>query len=303
VPGRTDDQPLNDADVLAEMKQVAPDDMWFPPGTQYRYSNTGYSLLASVVEAIARKPFAHFMREEIIDKLGMSHSDQLDVYHPRPLPTRAYGYSLESGAWRLDDWDNTFGVLGDGMMYASAEDLALWDRALYPDSPSRLVGPDTLREAFTSHTPTGDEPYGFGWALATWHGLVNVGHGGATRGFRSRIERFPQVRVTFAVLRNAEDHDDDARNALWTTKLAKVVELYLFPYEAEWGELVGATAETVTLDSNRNGLADASDPVFTFAPNGALLSPREGIDETRVWRLECACRVARGRLRQDLRTD
>src|SRR5436190_12667137 len=40
--GRTDDLPQNDADVLAEMKPVTPADLWFPSGTKYRYSNTGY---------------------------------------------------------------------------------------------------------------------------------------------------------------------------------------------------------------------------------------------------------------------
>ncbi|HEV8384035.1 MAG TPA: serine hydrolase domain-containing protein, partial [Candidatus Acidoferrales bacterium] len=82
--------PVLDADVLAIlMKTEKP---YFPPGTQFRYSNSGYALLALIVEKISGLPFPEFLRKNIFVPLNMRAS-HVNLRHPAPDRHRAFGYS------------------------------------------------------------------------------------------------------------------------------------------------------------------------------------------------------------------
>jgi CubicO group peptidase (beta-lactamase class C family) len=95
-------------------------------------------------------------------------------------------------------------VLGDGGIYSSVADLARWDAALYQH---KLVSESTLRAAFTPHTAT-DRPgrsYGFGWYLTEYRGVKQIYHSGESRGFRTRLARFPEKKFTVIILANRAD--------------------------------------------------------------------------------------------------
>ena len=209
--------PLRDKDVLQLLRQQ--ESTYFAPGSAYRYSNSGYALLALIVEAASGSSFARFLEENIFRPLGMSDS----VAYEQGISTvsnRAYGYRKRSGGFERKDQSLTSSVLGDGGIYSSVEDLYKWDRALYTN---RLVSFRTLRQAFTQGTLTEDEKigYGFGWYLETYRGLRATWHYGSTVGFRTAIERFPERRLTVVVLVNREEVD--------AHKLARqIADLYLF---------------------------------------------------------------------------
>ncbi|WP_268629663.1 serine hydrolase domain-containing protein, partial [Escherichia coli] len=104
----------------------------FAPGTQYRYSNSGYALLAMIVGRASGQDFASFLQQRIFRPLGMAHT----VAHQDGVDTiaaRAYGYSWIDGRWQRTDQSTTSAVLGDGGIYSSLDDLARWDAALYDD--------------------------------------------------------------------------------------------------------------------------------------------------------------------------
>ncbi len=193
-----DTRQVHDSDVLQLLQRE--DRTYFAPGSQYRYSNSGYALLALVVAQASGMDFASFLQRRIFQPLGMTgtvaHQDGVDeVAH------RAYGHSLVDGRWQRTDQSTTSAVLGDGGIYSSLDDLARWDAALYD---GRLLSRASLRQMFSPSTPT-PEPdvpsYGFGWRLngkAQWHS-------GESIGFRNVILRYPDQRLTVIVLTNRND--------------------------------------------------------------------------------------------------
>jgi CubicO group peptidase (beta-lactamase class C family) len=188
---------LRDADVLQLLSTQ--DRTYFPPGTAYRYSNSGYALLALIVERVSGGSFQAFLRERIFQPLGMRHTLAYVSEGPA-IPTRAYGYSRIDGRWQRTDQSQTSAVLGDGGIYSSIDDLARWDAALYDD---RLLSDASRRLAFTAHTAT-DAPevaYGFGWRITG----DTLWHSGESIGFRNVIVRYPTRHMTVILLSNRDD--------------------------------------------------------------------------------------------------
>jgi len=191
------------ANEAATNHPAAPAATYFPPGTQYRYSNTAYALLALIVEVRSGRRFARFLRENIFEPLKMTstlaYEEGVSV-----VPNRAIGHSWKSNAWQRTDQSLTSSVLGDGGVYSSVTDLFQWDQALYK---SKLVSAPMLRVAFSPLTPT-DQPgrgYGFGWYVTAYRGLKEIYHSGETIGFRTRIVRYPEKQFTIIILANRSD--------------------------------------------------------------------------------------------------
>ena len=195
VPAAATSQ-VRDADVLRLLEPH--DRTLFPPGTGYRYSNSGYALLALVVAKASGRAFPAFLRENIFLPLGMDAS--LARVDDGPVVAhRAYGHSRVDGRWIRTDQSPTSAVLGDGGVYSSIDDLAKWDAALYDD---RLLSAGSRRMAFTPHVAT-DDPgvrYGYGWRITG----VSRWHSGESIGFRNVIVRWPSRRLTVAVLTNRD---------------------------------------------------------------------------------------------------
>lgn len=176
---------------------------YFPSGTQYRYSNSGYALLALIVEVRSGQTFARFLRDNIFEPLKMTHTLAYEEGYA-VIPNRAYGHTFRSNHWQRTDQSLTSSVLGDGGIYSSVTDLFKWDQALYK---AKLVSESTLRVAFSPATPT-DKPgrsYGLGWYLGDYRGLKAIWHSGETIGFRTRIARFPERQFTVIILANRAD--------------------------------------------------------------------------------------------------
>jgi CubicO group peptidase (beta-lactamase class C family) len=193
---------LRDADVLRLLE--GQNRTYFAPGTGYRYSNSGYALLALIVERASGKPFQEFLRERIFLPLDMRNT--LAVVRGGPeVPHRAFGSSEVDGHapnthWTRTDQSPTSAVLGDGGIYSSIDDLAKWDAALYDD---RLLSEASRRMAFTPWTKTDDPAiqYGFGWRITG----DSLWHSGETVGFRNVIVRDPRQRLTVILLSNRND--------------------------------------------------------------------------------------------------
>ncbi len=193
---------LHDADVLEILQSQ--NRTYFAPGTRYRYSNSGYALLALIVGKASGQDFASFLKERIFAPLGMNDT----VAYEEGISTvanRAYGYSEERGAWQRTDQGQTSAVLGDGGIYSSIDDLAKWDAALYDD---RLLSAKSRDLAFKPATDTDDPTvrYAMGWRVTEEAvGGRTLWHSGETIGFRNVIIRYPQQRFTVILLTNRND--------------------------------------------------------------------------------------------------
>jgi CubicO group peptidase (beta-lactamase class C family) len=216
---------IHDADVLKLLEQQT--SAKFPAGTKWEYSNSGYAVLAMVVEKVSGKPFAQFLQERIFTPLKMNNTLAYEK-GKNEVPHRAYGHDKteKDDGWHETDQSPTSAVLGDGGIYSSLDDLAKWDRALREHT---LLSEAEMQPALTPAQPTGGPAkspdgstvsYGFGWFLDPYQGHKRMSHDGSTIGFRTTIQRFPDDKLTIIVLANRADVNPE--------ELAlKVADLYL----------------------------------------------------------------------------
>ena len=195
----TQTRQVHDADVPGLIAHA--DSMLFAPGTRYQYSNTGYALLALIVERVSGQRYADFLNARIFRPLGMKGTVAFEDGRS-VVARRAYGHRVDSsGNVRRTDQSNTSAVLGDGGIYSSTSDLAKWDRAIERHT---LVGAEAQQLAWSPPKlpGTATTQYGFGWFVDQDHGTMRLRHHGESRGFTNGIVRFPEKRLTVIVLTN-----------------------------------------------------------------------------------------------------
>lgn len=226
-PGVPDDKipQIKDAGVLKMLKLQTTTK--FPPGTRWDYSNSGYVLLAMVVEKKSAMSFGDFLRERIFKPLEMNHTLAYEK-GKNQVANRAFGHTLTAGTWRETDQSSTSATLGDGGVYTSLDDMEKWDRALTHHTlltekeMAPALAPPNPATGVPLQMPDGGmaPPYGFGWFLNPFRGHRRYSHYGETVGFRTAIQRFPDDGLDVIVLANRSDVDAPA--------LAQsVAELYL----------------------------------------------------------------------------
>ncbi|MGA9812227.1 MAG: serine hydrolase domain-containing protein [Terriglobales bacterium] len=199
---------IKDASVLELLKQQKTTK--FPPGTKWDYSNSGYAVLAMVVEKVSGQPFGDFLHDRIFAPLDMKQTVAYEK-GKNTVAHRAYGHTHDGGAWREMDQSPTSAVLGDGGIYSSLADLARWDRAL---THYTLLSESEMEPALipvkvadgSVQEPDGTPAaYGFGWFLSPYRNHPRMWHYGETVGFRTTIQRLVQDKLTVIVLCNRDD--------------------------------------------------------------------------------------------------
>ncbi len=201
-----------DAGVLKLLEQQTT--VKFPAGTKWEYSNSGYAVLAMIVEKVSGKPFGEFLQKRIFTPLQMTNTLAYERGESRgrsEVPHRAYGHTRQDDGWHETDQSPTSAVLGDGGIYSSLDDLAKWDRALRLHT---LLSEAEMQPALTpvqpaegpAKSPEGATvSYGFGWFLDPYQGHRRMSHNGETIGFRTTIQRFPDDQLTIIILANRAD--------------------------------------------------------------------------------------------------
>ncbi|MCC6761649.1 MAG: beta-lactamase family protein [Chitinophagaceae bacterium] len=196
-------------DCIRLLRQYQPP-MLFTPGAQYRYSNTGYLLLASVVEKVSGEDFISFLRQRIFAPLKMKHTDIRTLEAKAATLNFAAGHLkdatgtyINANKFHSSDYTVWLGNRkGPGRISSTAADLLRWDKALYKN---KLVQRSTLQQAFSAAKLNNGElsMYGFGWDLETHSVLGNiVKHNGDNPGYSTQIIRCIDKRYTVIVLCN-----------------------------------------------------------------------------------------------------
>ena len=216
---------IKDAQVLELMKQQM--STIFPPRTKWQYSNTGYAMLAMVVEGKSGKPFGQFLHDRIFAPLHMRNTVAYEK-GTNEVRDRAYGHTKSEKGWQETDQSPTSAGLGDGGIYTSLIDLAKWDAALRDHSllTEGEMQPSITPVKFLNGPATYENgppvDYGFGWFLDPHKGHRRMYHDGETIGFRTTIQRFPDDQLTIVVLCNRADLNAEGL-------ALKVADLYLSP--------------------------------------------------------------------------
>ncbi|MBX6364492.1 MAG: serine hydrolase, partial [Gemmatimonadetes bacterium] len=174
----------------------------FAPGSDWRYSNTGFFLAGLIVSRVSGMPLRGFARRRIFEPLGMTDTRFLDDTRV-VVPRRATGYTPDDSAgWlvEMSDWEQ----VGDGAVQTTGEDLARWDANFYAPT----VGGAALPAALQTRARLSDGrevSYGLGLFVDEYRGERRVQHGGAWAGYRAMLMRFPDRRLSVIVLCNSAE--------------------------------------------------------------------------------------------------
>ena len=170
----------------------------FTPGTRWSYTNTGFNLAAVIVERVSGQSFQAFTHDRLFQPFGMMHTSWRDDY-TRIVKGRALAYSERDGAFRTDmPFEN---VYGNGGLLTTVGDLLKWN-AHYdapPAGDAALVAEQQKAGTFSDGRVHG---YGLGLFIGSYKGLREVSHSGSTAGYSAFLTRFPDQRVSIAVLCN-----------------------------------------------------------------------------------------------------
>ncbi|MCX6630618.1 MAG: serine hydrolase, partial [Candidatus Solibacter sp.] len=182
---------ITDQDVLDILSKQR--GLNFPPGDQYLYSNSGYTLLALTVKRVSGKTLREFTQERIFGPLGMTHTFFRDN-HAEIVKHQAYGYMPAGGKFELRV--PNFDTVGATSLLTTAEDFAKWDANFdQPKIAPNVIAKMQERGRLNSGAPI---DYAFGLMPGAYRGLDFTGHGGSDAGYKADYLRFPKQRLAVA---------------------------------------------------------------------------------------------------------
>jgi CubicO group peptidase (beta-lactamase class C family) len=170
----------------------------YAPGAEYSYSNTGFNLATVVVSRVSGKSFPEFTRDALFSPLDMSSTQWRDDFQ-RIVRNRAMAYSQTAGTVRtLMPFEN---VYGNGGLLTTVGDLLRWNQ----NFTTAKVGGRAFVEAQQQQGKLNDGrtiAYAAGLMMLNWKGLSEVSHSGSTAGYRAWLARYPDQKLSVAVLCN-----------------------------------------------------------------------------------------------------
>ncbi len=192
---------LTNEKVLQLLKNHRPK-LVFLPNEKFEYCNTGYVLLALVIEKASGMLIQDYFNRQIVKSLGLKDTYIYNFTIKQSPSNRVFGIRRENGVLIPNDLIRLDGVSGDGNVYASVEDLLKWEQALYTE---KLVKASTLQEAFTPAKLNNGKLswYGFGWMLDEKG--QSVSHTGSWVGFLNKIVRYTKQNWTVIGLTSSTD--------------------------------------------------------------------------------------------------
>jgi len=262
-------------DMVEQMAKYKPP-VLFAPGEKWEYSNTGYALIATIIEKVSGKSFGDYLDKYIFKPLDMKRTMVYRRrYETKTVDNYAYGYvfnkatnkfvlpdSLAETATMVYSLD---GIVGDGTVNSTTNDLLKWDRALYTE---KLVSKEMMAEAFEPGVLNDGKKttYGFGWGIPDMKEMGKVvSHSGGWPGYSTLIERHIDADKTIILLRN---HDmpvqvlQKIRHILYGIKeelnkevivAADVLKRYIGEYELAPGFTITISVEQDKLFAKATG--------------------------------------------------
>jgi len=171
----------------------------FEPGSEYSYSNTGYNLLAELVQRVSGMSFREWTDQHIFQPLGMTSTRFLDD-HTEVIPRRANGYyRAQDGQFHTST--NNLMALGSSSLFSTTTDLAKWVMNLDQPKPEMKAIVDQMVQ--TSPLNDGSENnYAFGLSIGAFLGTPSMSHSGSWASFRTYLTVLPEEHLSIVVLNN-----------------------------------------------------------------------------------------------------
>jgi CubicO group peptidase (beta-lactamase class C family) len=173
------------------------------PGDEYIYSNSGYNLLAIIVQRVSGSSLAVFSKINLFGPAGMKNTEWRDDYQ-RVVANRAIAYSKGKNGYYTNMPNEN--VYGNGGLLTTAEDLLAWNNYYLN---GKLGSPSLLSRQLTI-TPFNNGKrhiYAAGLMVDSLNGWPSVTHSGSTAGYRANLDHFPQQGLSIAWVSNTGQPD------------------------------------------------------------------------------------------------
>lgn len=170
----------------------------FKINSRFKYSNSNYAMLASIIEAVTEMKYADFMKQYIFDGVGLRNTYVYDPANGLP-PNATVSYKAN---WAVEPVTFSDGVYGDKGIYSTVQDMYRWDQSFYKQL---LIDSNTQQVAYApcSFEKPGVKNYGLGWRMLCYEdGYKVVYHNGWWHGNNTCFYRFIQDNFTIIVLGN-----------------------------------------------------------------------------------------------------
>ena len=259
----------------------------FEPGSEYAYSNTGYNLLARVIEVQSGMTFREYTESRIFEPLGMTSTHFSDDYL-EVVPGRAESYApmgegeseSEAAGHGFQRMPNQLTALASSSLHTSIDDFVRW---MNNYETGQVGGEEMLRAMVRPGVLTGGDTldYAHGLSVGDYRGLPTFGHGGSWVGYRTNFVRFPEQNLSIAVFCNVSDCDPAGR-------ARRVAEVFV-------GDLMGPEPETPEAEAEAEGPVLSSEQLQEYA--GSYRSPE--LDSTYDLEVDADGRLVAGHWRND----
>lgn len=187
IPHKDDDKQIKDHDILPFL--ISTTTTYFTPGSEYRYSNTGYILLGLIIEEVSKLKIDEYLDKYIFKKANMN--DTLVNYEGiTQIKNRAYGHVIEKGKNIVKDQYWCSATIGDGGIYSTVNDLNKWIDFLLKDSNKQMFIPNVLENGVNTE-------YGLGMRIIKYKGKEIYYHCGDTIGTNTIILFNNDIRLIF----------------------------------------------------------------------------------------------------------
>lgn len=191
-------RPFGSRDML---NRFCSDSLEFTPGSQFKYSNSGYVVLANLIEQITQKTYGAVLQEKILTPLGMNQT----YFGHRDGTRLTKGYLYGEPEPTYSSQNN----VGAGGVVSTTEDLLKWSNAL----DQEVLLPATLRDQLfvpRAEYLDWESDYGYGWMIDKYQFMASKRHKvhhhpGTDLGFYTMFVKQPDEHITIVLLSNTGD--------------------------------------------------------------------------------------------------
>lgn len=201
------DKPQND-DAAPEryVRSLENDSLVFAPGTNWRYSNTAFDILAVVIANVSGMPFETYVRENIFSLLAMEHSSFIYLEIPDSLRVSGHVWAAGPIASKVYPYNKIHApssTLNSNVLEMTHYAMANLHHGVYGDN--QILSDSSYHLLWTNSVYLKDKPaVGVGWFLNEYKGLKIVSHSGGDTGFRSFLLLVPDKNISVMVACNYE---------------------------------------------------------------------------------------------------
>lgn len=170
------------------VKKILAQPLEFEPGTEFRYTNLGYTLLAAVIELVSGEPYEKFLLEHLFKPAGMNSTGYRGPGWSQMVVARWYNGEIDNGI-PLEKNYPYWNLIGNGGILSTTDDMFRWHRALLGE---KILSAEAKKKLFTPFL----NDYGYGWdILKTPRGTLIQHDGGSTLGNSAEIRRYIDAEI------------------------------------------------------------------------------------------------------------